>query len=285
MSGKTDQWFPLYVGDYLADTRRLTTEQHGAYMLLIMDYWRSGPPPDDDAVLAQITGLTLDRWKEHRPILSRFFQINRGEWRHKRIDAELEKAKEVQSSLSDRGHAGAEARWAKKRREQCLGDATANAQAMLGDAPSPVTSTSTNTLEQPPALPPLQQGQDLLSHPEQPDETSDVPYTPDFEEAWAIYPKRSGDNPKHAAFKAWNARLRQGHTAMAMTAGVNRYALFVRANGNEGTQYVKHASSFFGPNKHFLESWPVGNVIGMPSRTQQLIANNAAAAKEWVSNG
>ena len=66
---KADIWMPLYIGDYLADTTRLTTEQHGAYLLLIMDYWRSGKLPDNDAVLMQITRLQPNAWSNARAML------------------------------------------------------------------------------------------------------------------------------------------------------------------------------------------------------------------------
>lgn len=89
---KTDIWMPLYVADYLADTTRLTTEQHGAYLLLIMDYWRNGPLPDDDAALSNITRLPTATWKKHRPAIARMFSIEGGEWRHKRVDDEYAKA-------------------------------------------------------------------------------------------------------------------------------------------------------------------------------------------------
>ncbi len=76
-----------------------------------------------------------------------------------------------------------------------------------------------------------------------------------FEVAWREYPKRAGGNPKASAMKAWNARLREGHSEETMLAGVRRYAAYIRAVGNEGTQYVKQAMTFFGPEKHFLEAF------------------------------
>ncbi|EFG5126468.1 helix-turn-helix domain-containing protein, partial [Escherichia coli] len=35
-------------------------------------------------------------------------------------------------------------------------------------------------------------------------------YSPEFEQAWLVYPKRAGGNSKSAAFKAWKARLNEG---------------------------------------------------------------------------
>ena len=89
---KTDIWMPLYIADYLADTTRLTTEQHGAYLLLIMDYWRNGPLPNDDAALANITRLSAAAWKKNRQAIARMFQIDADSWNHKRVDDEYTKA-------------------------------------------------------------------------------------------------------------------------------------------------------------------------------------------------
>ena len=82
-------------------------------------------------------------------------------------------------------------------------------------------------------------------------------YSPEFEQAWQEYPKRAGGNSKSAAFKAWKARIREGVTPETMLDGVKRYAAWVRVSGNTGTQFVKQASTFFGPDRHFEESWEV----------------------------
>jgi len=106
-------WMPIWIGDYLADTRRLTTEQHGAYLLLIFDYWRQGPLPNDDAALAQIVGLPEGRWKKHRPTIERFFQLKGGQWHQKRIDREIEQALGHKAKMVGRAKKAAEARWGK----------------------------------------------------------------------------------------------------------------------------------------------------------------------------
>lgn len=113
-SARPDTWMPFYVGDYLKDTGRLTTEGHGAYLLLILDYWSSGQAlPNDDDELSAITRLHIDRWKELRPKIARFFTIKKGKWHHKRIDRELLKALKITSERSGAGKKGAKSRWQK----------------------------------------------------------------------------------------------------------------------------------------------------------------------------
>ena len=96
-------WMPLYVGDYLGDTGHLTTAQHGAYLLLMMHYWRKGELPDDDRQLSKITKLPQKTWCEYRATLQDFFHEG---WRHKRIDAELERMLRVSEKRAIAGQKG-----------------------------------------------------------------------------------------------------------------------------------------------------------------------------------
>lgn len=108
---KNDAWMPLYIGDYLADTMHLTTAQHGAYLLLIMQYWKCGPLPDDDAQLATIAKLDAKSWRTTAKAIRAFFIPKGGQLTHKRIDKERQTTAELSKIRSGAGKAGAEARW------------------------------------------------------------------------------------------------------------------------------------------------------------------------------
>ncbi|WP_434782573.1 YdaU family protein [Ferrovum myxofaciens] len=143
---KPSIWMPLYIADYLADTGRLTTEQHGAYLLLIMDYWRNGPPPDNDLILANITRLNLETWKEHRSSIAKLFAIKDDEWRHKRIDFEIRTAFENSSKFSERAKTAASKRWGKTNDdatsmlEACNKQSSSSPQAVLEQSSIDATS-------------------------------------------------------------------------------------------------------------------------------------------------
>ncbi len=144
---KTDIWMPLYIADYLADTTRLTTEQHGAYLLLIMDYWRNGPLPDDDGALSQITRMQPASWKKNRSMLVRLFRIEGGEWRHKRIDEELIEAEANAKKYAERAKKAAAKRWEKPSLHDASSNASSTPQAVLDQCTSPSPSSITTSTE------------------------------------------------------------------------------------------------------------------------------------------
>ena len=47
-----------------------------------------------------------------------------------------------------------------------------------------------------------------------------------------------------------------------MLAGVKRYATYARTTGSIGTQFVKQAATFFGPDRHFEELWQAPSAPG-----------------------
>ena len=186
MTSKVDLWMPIYIGDYLSATSRLSTEQHGAYLLLIMDYWKNGALPNDDQVLAQITRMTPTAWGNARSILQAFFIIENNLWIHARVEKEILKAKENREKTSARASKAATARWANK-------DATSNAtsitQAMPKQCPSP--SPSPSSLSLPLTSTSNKTTKDIAT------KVADGA----FEEFWQHYPKKVG---KGQAQKTWD---------------------------------------------------------------------------------
>lgn len=100
---KPDVWMPLYVADYLADTAHLSVSEHGAYLLLIMHYWRNGGLPSDDVKLARITKCQPKEWARIRATIAEFFDAD---WRHVRIDRELAAAAAAAERARQNGKRG-----------------------------------------------------------------------------------------------------------------------------------------------------------------------------------
>jgi uncharacterized protein YdaU (DUF1376 family) len=138
---KVDIFIPIYIGDYLKDTTRLTTEEHGAYLLLIFDYWQHGSIPDDDRTLCRITGMSDDAWSIARGRVLAYFKHSNGTYIHTRIDAELQSAKKRKETNVGRAKAAADARW-KGHNKDAPSIAPSKEQALLEECPSPSPSPS-----------------------------------------------------------------------------------------------------------------------------------------------
>lgn len=128
---KYDQWMRFNVGDYLADTMHLTTFQHGIYIRLLMHCFKRGALPTDKHMLCTIAGVDPRVWHHHAgPVLALFYEAaevsddtrtdaqicafemgSTGALRHKRIDAERERALHLTEVRTEAGLRGADRRW------------------------------------------------------------------------------------------------------------------------------------------------------------------------------
>jgi uncharacterized phage protein (TIGR02220 family) len=106
-------YMQFYVADYLADTGHLTTEEHGAYLLLIFNYWQTGKPLRKDR-LSTVARLSNDRWILVEQSLKEFFHDNGETWAHFRIEGDLVSVQESVDKASKAGKASAAARQRKK---------------------------------------------------------------------------------------------------------------------------------------------------------------------------
>lgn len=165
----------LYVADYLGDTRHLTTEQHGAYLLLLMTMWRAdGRLPHDDRKLARLTGCTASRWAKIKDDVLAFFVIDGDEITHGRLMFELEKASEKSIKRAEAGSLGGSVK-SRKTKETVK----ANATVLPKHSSEPDIRTEANA--------------SVDQDARKPDG--------DFEVFWQAYPAKIG---KKAAAAAWS---------------------------------------------------------------------------------
>ncbi|MBU6249521.1 MAG: DUF1376 domain-containing protein, partial [Xanthomonadaceae bacterium] len=147
MSPRPDTWMPMYWGDYTRDTGNLSATCHGAYLMLIKHYWCSGSPleNDDDDLWRIACCDGKDDWLRIRPKLLRFFYIDGNLLRHKRIDAELAKARARVESRAEAGRVGANRRWGNNSKAAANASdshASANGKPIADPLPVPLGEPS-----------------------------------------------------------------------------------------------------------------------------------------------
>lgn len=121
---------PIFPDAYLRDTTHLTTEQHGAYFLLLMAAWDAPDCalPNDEKRLARLARVTLAKWRKIREEILELWTIEGGRIFQKRLRKEWEYVRKKSGKRKE----AADARWRKEKASKCNASADANAMHLGG---------------------------------------------------------------------------------------------------------------------------------------------------------
>ncbi len=134
--------WPFSIGDYLQDTQQLNTEEHGAYLLILMAMWSSGKCclPSDDATLARVAKLSRRKWSQTvTKRVAPYFVLNGSTWTHSRMQKDWAKVAERVARNRANAMQGGKAK-SLNLRERTLANATSLATSLAKPKQGPETS-------------------------------------------------------------------------------------------------------------------------------------------------
>lgn len=117
-------WMPLYIGDELAATGQLFSEEFGAYMLLKMHYWQHGSLPVEEDRIARIARVEPSRWPAIKAMIYPLFGPA---WRSDRMDALRKEAEDKHKKRVEAGKKGGRPRLEEK---QCYNHSFSEGKAL-----------------------------------------------------------------------------------------------------------------------------------------------------------
>lgn len=131
MSAVTLPYFPLYVGDFEADTTHLTAEQDGVYNRLLRALWRTDNCKllYDEADLRRRLRLTPAQWKRSaEPVIRDYCRIEAGYLYNNRLMEEWQKARAAYERRAKAGARGGKAKASNARPplQQCSSNQNQN---------------------------------------------------------------------------------------------------------------------------------------------------------------
>jgi len=105
-------WFPMYPGDYLSKTHSLTTEEHGAYLLLLMHLYSSdGTLEFSPKMICKLTGLSRYKLPKFMPVFNRYFENNGKIFWSDRVLEQIEATNSKNEKNSQKASIAARKRW------------------------------------------------------------------------------------------------------------------------------------------------------------------------------
>ncbi len=230
----------LYVADFLADTQPLTTEEIGAYFLILMTMWRAGGKlPHDQKVLSRSARLSGRSWATAWDRLAPLFMITEGQVSHKRLAKEFDKAMQKSAIRSQSGKRGGAAK-ALKTKDVALANATVLPKHLLQMSDNRKKKQVFSPSE------PLQAS--LLADASETVKPSAKQIEADFDEFYRAFPRRVGRGDAERAY----AKARKFASAAQILAGANGYAA---TRAGEDQQYTKHPATWLN-GKGWLDDRP-----------------------------
>ena len=225
-------YIQFYPTDYLTDTAHLSTLEHGAYLLLIFNYWQRGEcyRANDERTLnkrlASVARLSEQEWENVRETLAEFFETSLTEWRHLRIDEDLAAVLSKSKKSSNAGKASGARRRAiaeaKKSTEQTLNERSENVGTKAErNANHTDTDTDTDTEKKKKT-------------------SSSKKSTAGFDEFWLAYPNKSAKANAEKAFARINPNQDLLSTILSSLASAKQSRDWVK----DGGQYIPHAATW-----------------------------------------
>lgn len=165
-------FFPLYAADFATATQAMTTVAVGAYIRLLIYQWINGYLPDNEPMLARISGCTRGpadeepfetEWQEvwfelesrFDKTLAQIGNEERSILRNPRLESERVRAKNITESRRKAGQASGRA-----RRKQSIDQGTGTLD-LTNDEQNPIHSQSQSHEDKRKASPPLPDGLNL----------------------------------------------------------------------------------------------------------------------------
>lgn len=261
-------FYKRYPADYGRKTARLTLAQHGAYTLLLDEvYSTEAPLPGPFDELYRICrAMSKPEQEAVRAVAEMFFPIGEdGLRRNQRATEEITEAAPAIEAARLNGKKGGRPRKETQKEPSGFSIGNPDTTQIEPNSKAPHSSDNCSSLR----------SEQSCAKPSG--------YSADFEQAWMAYPSRTGHS-KAEAFKAWRARIADGEAVETILQGINRYAAYCEANHTE-PRFVKHAATFLGPDRHYLNDWTAQPRAASAPSPQTTNTNRYAAAAAAIYDG